>query len=466
MKKNIILLVTDTFRYDNLGDKAERPVRTPYLDRFAAERATAIENFWAGSFPTIPHRTDLAQGRLGWPHYGWQPIEDSGPNHIGRMLQSAGYATQIICDCPHLFRAGFQDGFDAAFHVRGQEGDKHLLHLNDPVQIVLPDAKTRPTPRWRDRNLANQHRWTNRYFTREEDSFPARTGSTVIRWLEENSQAGPFFLWADFFDPHEPWDPPEYLVRRYDPDYDGTPMIHPNYGPTKDFTPDEVHNMWAHYAAEAELVDRWLGRIIEKVDDLGLWDDSILVVTSDHGHSVGDHKRTGKSNINPHDRRWWPIYPEIGRVPFLIAGGEVPRGASLEMIGQPIDILPTLSELAGAAVEPPEPFDGRSFAAALLEGVHEHREFAVSGSCWGASPDEVPRQSVTPFVANREWGYTPVGADGKPELYDLAADPYAKRNLARRNAAMCRKMHDHLLAHLRENRAGRKLVKFWRELAP
>ena len=63
--QNIILIVTDTFRYDNLGKKAARPVRTPELDRFAAERATAIEGFYMGSFPTIPHRTDLARGVLG-----------------------------------------------------------------------------------------------------------------------------------------------------------------------------------------------------------------------------------------------------------------------------------------------------------------------------------------------------------------------------------------------------------------
>ena len=68
--KNIILLITDTFRYDNLFDRAERPVRTPALDQFITNKATAIEGFYSGSFPTIPHRTDVATGRLGWPHSG------------------------------------------------------------------------------------------------------------------------------------------------------------------------------------------------------------------------------------------------------------------------------------------------------------------------------------------------------------------------------------------------------------
>src|SRR5690349_8156137 len=106
--KNIVLLITDTFRYDNLGQRAQRVVRTPELDRFCAERATEIEKFFIGSFPTIPQRTDLATGVLGWPHYGWQPLDLSSPNHIAGLLRQAGYSTQLLCDTPHLFNARFQ----------------------------------------------------------------------------------------------------------------------------------------------------------------------------------------------------------------------------------------------------------------------------------------------------------------------------------------------------------------------
>ena len=109
--------------------------------------------------------------------------------------------------------------------------------------------------------MVNQHRWTNRYYRYETDVFSSRTASTTVRWLEENSEADPFFLWVDFFDPHEPWDPPEYLVRRYDPDYNGPPMMHPNYGPSSAYMPEELHNLWAHYAAEAEMVDRHIGQV-------------------------------------------------------------------------------------------------------------------------------------------------------------------------------------------------------------
>jgi arylsulfatase A-like enzyme len=459
--KNIILLITDTYRYDNLGDRATAmPVRTPELDRFVAERAAEVHRFYTGSFPTIPHRTDVATGRLGWPTYGWQSIDKSGRNHVGKILGQAGYASQLVCDCPHLFKADFDQGFTAAFHHRGQEGDKPVLHLNDPIPVAMPPEKTRQRPNFQGHTLAATHRWTNRYPRLEEESFPAKTGATVCRWLEENYEAGPFFLWVDFFDPHEPWDPPEYLVRRYDPDYDGTPMIHPNYGRSGDYTEAELRNLRAHYCAEAELIDRWLGRVLQKIDDLGLWEDSVVVITSDHGMSLGEHGRTGKSNISDADSRYWPIYPEIGHVPFLVAAPDVPR-ADHGLLAQPMDILPTVCDLAGVSPEPPEPFDGRSFADALRNGDGSHRDLAVSGSHLRAQPGDIPAKASTPFVVDERWGYAPVGAAGQPELYDLAADPLAATDVADANPDVVATMHERFLAHLRANRAPAELVNAW-----
>jgi len=464
--KNIILIISDTFRYDNLGGKAPRPVRTPELDRFAAERATAVERVYMGSFPTIPHRTDLTRGVLGWPHYGWQALSASGPNHAPALLGKLGYVSQLICDCPHLFNSGFQAGFSAAFRHRGQEGDTYLLHLNDPIVETMPPEKTRPGQRLKGHNLPDTHRWINRYFTREDETFCAKTAGTTVRWLEENSEGGPFFLWVDFFDPHEPWDPPEYMVRRYDPDYDGTPMIHPNYGRSSDYTPEELHNLWAHYAAESELVDRCVGRVLQKIDDLQLWDDSIVLFTADHGTSVGEHERTAKSNISDNDDRFWPIYPEIGHVPFLIAGGGVPSGNSLGLIAQPIDILPTLCELAGADVDPHVPFDGKSFAGAVLAGEGAHREYAVSGA--HINPQGKTdvcndcQSTVTPFVVTESWGYAPVGPDGKRELYDLTSDPLAEKHVIAGAEGEAGRLHKALLDHLAEHGASDELIALWR----
>jgi arylsulfatase A-like enzyme len=240
-------------------------------------------------------------------------------------------------------------------------------------------------------------------------------------------------------------------------------MFHPNYGMSTVFSAEELVNLWAHYAAEAELVDRWIGRVLQKVDDLDLWDDTVVVVTSDHGASLGEHGRTGKSNISTSDDRFWPIYPEVGHVPFLIAGAGVPMGQSLDLIAQPVDILPTIAELAGVKLEPECALDGRSFAGCIANGSDRHREYAVTG-CF-AVPDGsaggVPREASTPFIVGGDWGYTPIGATGEPELYRLVGDPLAVEDVIVDNAPAAAEMQALLDEHLLQYGASTETVEMW-----
>ena len=471
---NIILLVADTFRYDNLAAQASRlgtpaaRVRTPNLDAFA-RRAVSLSRMYVSSFPTIPHRTDLTTGRYGWPWYGWQDRRQSGTNHMPQILGQAGYVSQLLCDCPHLFNAGFQFGFHAATTIRGQEADIPLLHMNDPIQHVMPAEKTRTGRHFQGRNLPDLSAWTNFDWRGEDDRFPPRTAALAAEWLERNYRFHPLLLWVDFFDPHEPWNPPEYMVRKYDPDYRGTPMIHPNYGHARDLTAAELRNLRAHYCAEAELVDRWVGRVLQKIDDLDLWDNSIVVFTTDHGMSLGEHDRTGKSNINDRDRRRWPIYPEIAHIPLLVAAPGLKGGRTVDALLQPVDILPTLIDLAGveAEAQPPEPFHGRSFAP-LLRGrrVKPVRDLAISASFLRATDGGIAEKAVTPAVYADRWAYVPIGPEGRPELFDLRTDPYAKKNVIRQHAPVARELHNKMIAWLEELGAPPEAAAVFRAAPP
>ena len=164
---NLIVIISDTFRYDNLYGGPGMVPRTPELGRFA-ERAVSLSHLYTSSFPTIPHRTDLTTGRYGWPWYPWQELPPAS-NHLPRLLSEAGYVSQLICDCPHLFRARFNVGFDAAHVLRGQEGDTSFLRMNHPIREVMPPEKTRYGKHFRGHNLPDLARWTNRLWYREED---------------------------------------------------------------------------------------------------------------------------------------------------------------------------------------------------------------------------------------------------------------------------------------------------------
>ena len=456
---NIILIISDTFRYDNLYGQPKMEVKTPELDRFA-KRAVSLSRFYTSSFPTIPHRTDLTTGRYGWPWYGWQSRLQSGKNHIPEILSQSGYVSQLICDCPHLFPANFNQGFDGAHVLRGQEGDTFFLRMNHPVEEVMPREKTRSGKYLQGQNLVNISRWTNRMWYKETDRFPPRTAELAVEWLEENYKYHPFFLWVDFFDPHEPWDPPEYMVKHYDPDYKGTPMIHPNYGKASDLTPDELKNLRAHYCAEAELVDRWVGRIFQKIDDLDLWDNSIVIFTTDHGMSLGEHNRTGKSNINDKDDRCWPVYPEVAHIPFMIAAPGLEEGQTVDALLQPPDILPTLMDLAGVEKDIPESFHGKSFAPILKkESQNFLHEYVISAGFLRMHAGKKPAKSfTTPVVYTRKWAYVPIGADGKQELYDIENDYYAETNVVSDYPDIVKEMHENLTSWLKDMKAPEEAI--------
>ena len=455
---NVILIISDTFRYDNLFERASMPVRTPELDRFA-ERAVSLSRMFGASFPTIPHRTDITTGRYGWPWYRWQDRRQSSPNHAPELLAQAGYVSQLICDCPHLFKNGFDFGFNGAHVIRGQEGDTFFLRMNHPIEHAMPPEKMRGSKHFQERNLVDLAGWINRYWYREADRFPPRTAALTVEWLEENYRFHPFFLWVDFFDPHEPWDAPDYMVKRYDPDYAGTPMFHPNYGQASDLTPEELRNLRAHYCAEAELVDRWVGRVLQKIDDLSLWENSIVVFTTDHGMSLGEHNRTGKSNINPGDERCWPIYTEVAHLPFMIAAPGLKGGTTVDALLQPPDVLPTLLDLAGVEVVPEQPFHGRSFARLLRGETQEAlRDFAISASFLRRDSDAWPSKRVTPVLYTDKWAYAPIGADGGCELYDLIGDPNTERNVAAEHPALVRDLHERLIAWLHEIDAPQEAI--------
>ena len=456
---NIILIISDTFRYDNLFDRAVMPPRTPELERFS-ERAVSLERMYTGSFPTIPQRTDTTSGRFTWPWHPWQDRRLSSPNHMPEILRDAGYVSQLICDCPHLFRAAINEGFDGSYATRGQEGDAFLLRMNHPVEEAVPSEKTRRGSRF-GRSLVDMSKWVNWNWYREEDRFAPRTARLAVEWLEENYLHHPFLLWVDFFDPHEPWDPPEYMVKRYDSEYAGPPMLHPNYGLSSDYSDEELHNLRAHYAAEVEMTDRWIGRILQKIDDLALWDNSIVVFTSDHGISIGEHGRTGKTNISERDNRSWPIYPEVAQVPYMVAAPGLEGGRSVDFLAQPPDTLPTLLDLAGVQASPPAPFHGRSFAP-ILRGESDQpiRDFAITAQ--HLRPDGGARQRsnwTTPVLYTERWAYAPIGAHGAPELYDLASDPHAESDIASSHPGVTAQLHDSLVSWLRSIDAPAEAVR-------
>jgi len=422
----IILIVSDTFRYDHLGLHGNDWIITPELDQFGRE-AVVFDNCYVSSFPTIPHRCDMNTGRWGFPFHGWQPLEpDEIP--LAERLRDAGLFTQLICDCPHMLRWGvnFWRGFHGYYWNRGQESDIPFLRLNELPETMYERSKTIS---WDMKEiggtLVDVHRWINQERVWEGDTFAATTSQFASKWIEQNYKCEDFFLWVDFFDVHEPWDPPEHFVELYDPGYTCQRMMHPNYGRASWYTTDELRNLRANYAGEVTLISKWVGNLLRKIKDCGIYDDTLVIFTSDHGMYIGEHDRTGKHNHHESDDRGdWPMYKEITHIPLMVKPPHCKGGLRRSEPVQPPDICPTILEAAGVGV--PENMMGRSLGP-LLDGAGGtwDRKYAVSGRQITDSADRFP--PIT--VSDGAWSLH-VGAGREPELYDLASDPGQETNVA------------------------------------
>ncbi len=439
----IVVIVSDTFRFDHMGVHGLKDIHTPNLDALARRGADFLRCY-TGSFPTAPNRADVYIGKFQFPHAGWGPMPpDEKP--LAERLGEVGYVTQWIGDNPHLLqpRGYYQRGFDAAVQVRGQEADVYFTRLNQPGPNVMPDSKTRHLPKPFGMNLVSAHEWLNRP-RYEADRFCCKTADLACRWLEENYKADTWMLYLEFFDAHEPWDVPEYLWRRYDPDYCGeVDMRHPNYGPASEYTPAELRNLAAHYAGEVTLVDKCIGRILRQIDDCGIADDTAIVFTTDHGIALGEHNRTGKSNIHPKDDRAWLMFEEIAHIPLVIyVPGMRPR--RLRQFVQPVDLTATLIDLAGAEADPS--LHGQSVMDLIRPRRATWRRDCAISSRHMAQVTQGGTPSGLPMLYAGKWAYSPLtermGAGGL--LFDMAADRQQKRNVVRRfpqaAARMRRKM--------------------------
>ncbi|WP_291999171.1 sulfatase [Caldivirga sp.] len=465
---NFIIIVSDTFRLDLItGFRVRgRVVRVPFISHLASG-GVFFTRAYTASFPTVPNRHDLLTGKFTFTYHDWAPLPP-GEVTLPVMLRGAGYVSVLIADTPHILKDGFNydRGFDAWVWVRGQENDRFR---------IVKDVKLPCSPsKLRDVETTLRHIVNNAGRIHEEDWIPAKTIIEASHWLEENYNLGkPFLLHVDLFDPHEPWDPPRWLIDRLDPGYSGEEVIYPAYGPSDYLTIDEVEHVRALYAAEALLVDKWVSRLLEKVDELGLLDNTVIVFTSDHGFYLGEHGLIGKSVIMGEHHGYAPLYEEVAHIPLIVRFPDSMGIRSIEFNGlvQPPDITATILNLAGVDYvkygvqgkpllpyitgEVKEPIRGIAVTSPpIIHGTAGGLRPTVTADEWSlimAFEDSQGLEGVT---------YTMI-VDGKPrvlkpfgrietELYNLVKDPKQGVNIASGNWQIIEELHGKFIKLLRE----------------
>jgi arylsulfatase A-like enzyme len=343
----------------------------------------------------------------------------------------------------------------------------------------------------------SNHLRNTAWWASEDDRFVARTIRAACQWLEENQDLDQFFLYIDTFDPHEPWDAPKKYVELYDPGYQGEEVNYPIYGFWKEFlTEAELGHTRALYMAEATLVDHWFGVLLDKIDDLGLTEDTALIFTSDHGFLFGEHDIIGKSLIRDDIATFEaiPLYDQVRRTPLLISLPGQTEGQHLPALVQAPDLMPTILEMAGLIatesiggqsrtqalqcgvfytedwVFEPEATHGRSLMPLMRGEAEGLREIAVSshtlihptpvmakcavvtedGWCLHYAGKYVEEAHDVPLIGHKLTNPEAARAPTQPMLFYLPDDAYEEKDLIHNNQDLARDIHERYVKWLEE----------------
>ncbi|MBC7288705.1 MAG: sulfatase, partial [Armatimonadetes bacterium] len=374
-------------------------------------------------------------GKFTLPFRGWQTFEP-GDLTLAEWLWDKGYRSALVTDLYHIHKPSMtlSRGFDEVIFIRGQEYDPWVVDSSaDVAPIVARHFKLSPAASeyvelWR----SNFEQYARNISVRrgEQDYFIAQVVTRAIHWLERYAGQDRLFLWVDCFDPHEPWDPPEELKAKYDPDYDGIDIIDPVPDVVAGYlTEEEMRHVQRLYAAEVEFVDGWIGHLLDAARSLGYFENSLIIFTSDHGVPLNDHGIVRKC------RPW--NYEELAHVPLIVRPpGGLSQTRRVETFAQHPDLFPTICDFL--AVPLPDGLTGRSFWPIIDGKTDELRDFAVSGHhrrSWAIRTPEwtfqlmlspLPKSPAGP--PDRDLGKAAMFGEPR-ELFDRQNDRSEQRNL-------------------------------------
>jgi arylsulfatase A-like enzyme len=415
---NIILIVVDSLRADHLSSYGYARPTTPNLDALLAGQGVRFSDVTSAAPWTCPSNAALATGRtptsLG---ASWLTIGASVPANaqtLAESLHDAGYYT-----------AGFVNNAC----VRGRYGFAQGYDLYDDAFVDRPksDAENK---------------------VRADEVNGKVTGWLTTDWPAANTGGRPLFLFVYYMEPHVFYDPPAPYDTLYDPDYTG-PLTPASFGIGQDVvegrfvpSPRDIDHLLALYDGEITFWDVYVGELLNELQQQGLLDNSLIVLTSDHGEMFGEHGKWVHGTA---------LYEEEVRVPLVMRyPGRIAPGQVITTPVQSMDLMPTILEYAGAAVPANLQAAGlrgliEGRGAPARRGVYSELDSIKDTSHWGywlAPKTDLrsAREGQWKLIAH-------IGDQASDELYQVRPDTLAEgENLLAQQAAVAEQLRALLLA--------------------
>ena len=384
---NVLMISIDTLRKDHCSAYGYERDTTPNL-RLLSEEGARFDLAYAPSSSTAPSHATMFTSLYPVTH---QVLKQ------GQTLAQGDYTL-----AEHLTANGYQTAAVVASFVMNEK-----FGFAQGFTFYDDDFKE---------STATIHR---RYWKGQPDvidQHAVETSRKAISWLKrKRSEDHPFFLFVHYFDPHAPYVPPEPFLSRFAP---------------AGKQPAELEKIIGRYDGEVALADREIGKLFDTLKETGLFENTLVLVTSDHGEGLGQHDHLGHS-IN--------IYEEAVRVPLLFRWpNHIAKGCVFSSPVEQVDLVPTILDLIGVKAGGFS-FQGRSLAAALRgdgdaaldadRPVYLYREYFEGRRMKLHSGEHVWLKGGKSGVRAGKWKYIEGKEENTRELFDLVADPQEQRNL-------------------------------------
>ncbi len=422
-RPNIVVIMADQLAPQFCGTYGHRTARTPHMDALAA-RGTRFDAAYCNSPLCAPSRFSFMSGQL--------------ISRIAAYDNAAEFRAAVPTFAHYLSAQGFRTCLSGKMHFVGPD-QKH--GFQDRVTTDVYPSDFAWTPDWEapDERI---DKWYHNMQTVKESGVAQATyqidydeevGFAARRWLMNIGRArtggdrSPFLMVASFIHPHDPYVARPEFWDLYDdddidlPEFELTPEeqdpgsrrvmdgIEASYTP---LSQDEVRRARHGYLANVSYFDSKIGEIVRTLEEIGEMDNTIVIVTADHGDMLGERGLWYKMNFFEHS----------ARVPLIMAGPGVARGAAGNACSL-VDLLPTFLEIAGAdETVLGEPVDGRSLMP-LARGEDDRVDEAIGEYCAEMTP--------WPVFMIRRGSLKYIHCDPDPPMmFDLSVDPLEKVNVA------------------------------------
>ena len=410
---NIIYICVDTLRADHVGAYGYAKPTTPNIDRLASDGAVFL-NSYPTDVPTQPSYTSVFTGKKGTTtgvvtHGHPESIIDGSVATFPQVLAQAGHLTAAVSTL-YRFRRWFAQGFE---------------------HYIQPDMGT-----WLQHITAD------------------KVNQAAIPWLKAyGGSKKDFFLFMHYWDPHTPYNlaPEKYVKKFYQGDpYSSNPesVARIKANPVLDFCArltipeyDKGLTDWnytiAQYDAEINYADEHIGQIISTLEEMNILDDTMILITADHGEALGEHDVYADH---------WDVYEPTARVPLIIYYPGQVKARKIEALVQHTDFAPTILEAFG--VSTPEDMEGKSLWPLLRGKTDQHHEIVTTSTgLWEAQRSL--RKGKWKLIKTIDRGFIPL--EPASELYDLENDPWETNNLAGSEKDMLADMEREYHRWLEEN---------------